>query len=126
MSKISIMALQLKRLPTELSVGFILVCNITEDTTILTVTNGSSISRPKNFFCCSLVPLAITGVCCEGRDSHLYFTCHTNKLLHKLKNMQAYIQKIYSFTEYGKTLTKSINFCMVFGTTVNTADMKSG
>lgn len=98
--KNSIIALQLKRFPTEVSVGFILVCNITEDTNILTVTNGSSTSRPKYFFCCSLVPLEITGVCCEGRHSYLYFTCQTNKTLHKLKNMEANIQKIYISTEY--------------------------
>ena len=47
----------------------ILVSKVTEDTTILTATMGSSINRPKNFFCCSLFPAKIRGVCCEGRHS---------------------------------------------------------
>ena len=34
---------------------------------------------------------------------------------------------IYSSTEYwGGKLSKSINFCTVLGTTVNTADMQAG
>jgi hypothetical protein len=31
---------------------------------VITETNGSSISRPRYFFCCSLVPAIITGTCC--------------------------------------------------------------
>jgi hypothetical protein len=72
-----------------------ILVHVTEVTaTILTVTSGSSISRPKNFFCCSLFPARIRGVCCKDRYSYLYFTIHTNKLLHKLKNMQASIHDL--------------------------------